>query len=339
VARILDLTKRELVGEPEIVAVAASSVPPVFRGLFSISDNGEIAYKREAQTQLVWYSRSGARKETIIEPEEGMMAPEISPDGLHIAVGRTVDNNHDVWLTDLVNGSRKKLTSNAAVDSFPVFSPLSDGRIAFESRQKGFFNVYLKSLNGTSPEVSMLPTLTEQWPVDWSSDGRFLLYFDSDPKTGGDLWAMPMTGTEAKPFPVANTPFEEHIGQFSPNQQWVAYDTNESQRFEVVVQAFPNPTWIKPVSVDGGVQPRWSADGSKLFFIAPDGAMMEASVQATDSGVKVGTPVKMFPTRVRLNPYKQQYDVSADGSFVINEVVDQWTTNSITLLLNWKSRF
>jgi hypothetical protein len=66
---------------------------------------------------------------------------------------------------------------------------------------------------------------------------------------------------------------------------------------------------------------------------------MEASIQATDSWVQVGTPVKLFPTRVRLNPYKQQYDVSADGSFVINEVVDQWTTNSITLLLNWKSRF
>ncbi|HYS88472.1 MAG TPA: hypothetical protein VEN78_26230, partial [Bradyrhizobium sp.] len=59
--------------------------------------------------------------------------------------------------------------------------------------------------------------------MDWSPNGLFLLYADSDPKTGFDLWAVPMTG-DHKPVPVANTPFEERGGQFS-GQAWGSMDT------------------------------------------------------------------------------------------------------------------
>src|SRR6266487_1754115 len=59
-------------------------------------------------------------------------------------------------------------------------------------------------------------------------------------------------------------------GQFSPGGQWVAHQTNESGRFEIVVQSFPAPAGKWQVSTGGGIQPRWRADGKELYFIAPD---------------------------------------------------------------------
>src|SRR5262245_42080692 len=100
-----------------------------------------------------------------------------------------------------------------------------------------------------------------------------------------------MKGNEQKPVIVTNTPFAESNGQFSPDGRWVAYPTNESGRFEIVVQPFPEPTGKWQVSTGGGTAPRWRADGRELYFIAPDGKLMAAPVAASGLTFQAGTPV------------------------------------------------
>ena len=175
-------------------------------------------------------------------------------------------------------------------------------------------------------------------PLDWSKDGRFLLYSQGDPKTGGDLWALPMTGNDRKPVVVANTAFEERQGQFSPDGRWVAYQTNESgSSFEIVVQAFPEPSGKWQVSTGGGTQPRWRADGKELYFIAPDRKLMAVPVAVLGSAFEAGKPVALFATRILGGggQFKPQYAVSRDGRFLINQVVEESTAAPITLILNW----
>ena len=163
------------------------------------------------------------------------------------------------------------------------------------------------------------------------------MYREADPKTGGDLWVLPMTGNDRKPIPIVNTPFEELNGQFSPDGRWVAYETNESGRFEIVVQPFPAPTGKWQVSTAGGIQPRWRNDGKELYFISPDGKLMAASITA-GTAFAAATPAPLFS--VTLAPgagsNKQQYAVSRDGRFLINQPVESATTAPITLILNWK---
>jgi Tol biopolymer transport system component len=295
-----------------------------------------IAYSPGAEgTQLVWYDRSGKALQKVAAPEPNMIAPALSPEGA-LAVGRTVQDNHDVWLIDA--GRLTRLTFNPGMDSFPVWAP--DGtRIVFESRQKGPFNLYMKTVGGVGQDQQLVNSATNQWPLDWSRDGRFLLYFNQNAQTGGDIEALPMTGNDRNPIPVARTPFEERIGVFSPDSRWVAYDTNESGRFEIVVQPFPNPTRKWPVSTGGGVQPRWSQDGKELFFIAPDGKLMATAVKASGTSFTAGIPFALFQTQIASNPYKQQYDVSPDGRFVINQMAgDSAAATSITLILNHSNR-
>ena len=149
-----------------------------------------------------------------------------------------------------------------------------------------------------------------------------------------------MTSLDHTPRVVANTPAEELLAQFSPDGRWVAYQTNESGRFEVVVQPFPGAGGKWLVSTAGGVAPRWRADGKELYFVAPDATLMAAPVTAAGTSFEAGTPVALFPTRIveggSVTQNRPQYAVARDGRFLINQPVADATATPITLILNWQ---
>jgi Tol biopolymer transport system component len=171
--------------------------------------------------------------------------------------------------------------------------------------------------------------------LDWSRDSRLLLYQEADPKKGWDLWALPMSG-DRKPIAIANTTFDELQGQFSPDGRWVAYQSNVDGPFDIYVQPFPGPGGKRKISTAGGTEPRWRADGQELFFIAPDAKLMAVSVRTSGSTFEAGSPTALFQTRIAVTGnFRQEYDVSRDGRFLINTVLDD-APSPITLLLNWK---
>src|SRR5262249_28042153 len=156
-----------------------------------------------------------------------------------------------------------------------VWSP--DGvRIAFISnRQKTneTADLYVKTVGSGASEEVLLENRNAKCAVDWSKDGRYLLYYEvsekGEPTADRDLWALRLTGSDRKVIRVSNSPFDEIGGQYSPDGQFVAYETNESGRFEIVVQRFPEATGKLQISTNGGRQPRWRRDGKELYFVAP----------------------------------------------------------------------
>jgi Tol biopolymer transport system component len=335
----LDLSRAQLTGEPVVVADPVGSSPQTGGG-FSLSTDGLLAYRSGpgALRQLRWYDRSGKALGVAGEPDSNLILyPELSPDGQHVALQRIVENNIDVWLLDLVRGGLTRFTSDAAVDTAPVWSP--DGnQISFSSTRSGPNNLYVKPANLAHNEDLLLETPSTKYPQDWSKDGRFLVYSEENPKTGRDLWALPLTGTDRKPIAIANTPFEEMNGQFSPDGHWVAYQASESGQFQIVVQPFPAPTGKWQVSTNGGSQPRWRVDGKQLYFVAPDGKMMAVSINSSGTNFAATAPVALFSTNLApgAGTNKQEYMVSREGRFLLNEQKDLSTNNPITLILNWK---
>jgi hypothetical protein len=75
----------------------------------------------------------------------------------------------------------------------------------------------------------------------------------------------------AKTRPYLRTQFNERSGRFSPEPEphWVAYQSDESGRPEVYVDAFPEARNKVPISTGGGGFPEWSLDGRELFYLAP----------------------------------------------------------------------
>jgi len=333
VARRIDAARGELSGDPVTVAAGVSVTAGL--GWFSTSTNGTVAYRSgtEAPRRMTWFDHAGK----ILEVGEDLNAPAISQDGHYLAYDRTIDGNRDVWILDRDRGGLTPLTRHPAVDGHPVWSP--DGsQIAFESQRNGTFDIWVKPATGGVAEAMALETANNEWPLDWSRDGKFLLFQRCDENyTSSDLLALPMTGDDRTPVVIADTPFEERTGSFSPDGRWVAYETDESGRPEVVVKAFLRPSGITRVSTDGGATPRWSADGSEIYFISPDGKVMAASVSDTGSALNIGKAAARFATHIISQVFTFQYARSHDGRFVVvNRQVERASASPITVLFHWK---
>jgi Tol biopolymer transport system component len=337
VAYSIDVAKGELTGDPVTVADGVGRNAGFTQGAFSIAGS-LIAYRTgdANRRQLRWYDRSGKTVGAVAEPDATLfLNPELSPDGQRLAIQRVMQSNPDIWIKDLVRGSFVRFTFDLSNDNYPVWSP--DGqRIVFRSDRKGSY-LYVKASSGAGSETLLLDGAGIKVPQDWSPDERFILYYEADPKTARDLWVFDTKENKARVF--LNTPFEKTIAQFSPDGRFVAYQTNESGNVEVVVQPFPEPTTKWQVSTNGGMQPRWRADGKELYFISTDNKLMAVPVTPKGSTLEVGTPTPLFTTRILTGGIgtinRPQYAVSRDGRFLINETVEDSAVSPITLILNW----
>ena len=105
---------------------------------------------------------------------------------------------------------------------------------------------------------------------------------------------------------------------------------------------FPGPGPSKLISTAGGITPRWRKDGEELYYIAPDGAMMGVPISMKAGALDRGVPAELFKTRIvgagRPVTINFNYDVAADGRFLINVVTAEVPASPLTLLLNWKPK-
>jgi len=205
---------------------------------FTASGNGALVYRGGGSSgtrQLTWFDRSGRSLGSLGAPGAyGTLS--ISPDGRRVAFGLTdnAQNNTDIWVHDLAQGTTNRFTFDPAVDEMPVWSP--DGsRIAWSSQREGGADLYQRASNLAGEETALLKSPEPKFPQDWSPDGRFLLYTLNRGDRGGtnlDLWVLSLQG-EPKTIPFVGTQFTESQGRFSPGGRYIAYASNDSGKSEV----------------------------------------------------------------------------------------------------------
>ncbi len=341
-AQPFDAARLRLSGEP--FAVADSIVTTGTIGAFSVSATGVLAYRSgpENRAQLLWFDREG-RPQAASPPAE-ISHFALSPDDRRVAFTDSgyLTGPSDIWLLEWASNVRSKLTFHPARDSHPVWSP--DGsRIAFASARDGPLNLYVKAASGAGGEEPLLKTDLPKYPSDWSSDGRYLVYSTDDPKTKGDLWVLPLSGSApgaGKPQLYLQTQFNEFNGQFSPNGRFLAYTSDETGQYEVYVRPFPNAGAGKwAVSSGGGGQPRWRRGGKELYYIAPDKRLVAVEVKAGETFER-GVAKPLFDARVGgayalMGRVAFLYAPAADGRRFLTASVPEAESSPITVVLNW----
>ncbi len=261
----------------ETLEPAGDSFPISTAGLAAtLSRDGTLAYRDQAGSAstrtLAWRDRTGELLETVGQPQN-MAQPSLSPDGQRVAVRSNESGDNDIWVHDLTRSTKTRLTFEDVTESDPAWSP-SGREIAYRRNDPGPGGTLMrKSADGTGEAVVLVESESNlRWP-DWSHDGRYLVYTESNSETQRDIRYVELgsDGDASEPVTFLSTPANEGRPQLSPDGQFLAYVSGESGRPEIYVQPFPNGAGKWQVSGNGGDPPRCRAHAA-LPGVAPNDA-------------------------------------------------------------------
>ena len=338
-AQRFDAEARSLRGDPVTLVEQGNHILSADFSPLSVCEDKWLIYQSAGNpnTQLVWFDRNGKQLSLVGAPGYYRWL-NLSPNSAQVSLERYEPQkvSSDIWSFDLARETFDRLTADSSHNTHPLWSP--DGKqISFRSNREGFLAIWQKGVNGNDDKEALVfkeeaRTILQ---TDWSNDGKYLVYRKDGEKTASDLWLLPLSG-DRQQKPYLTTQFDENWGKVSPDGRWLAYQSNESGRFEIYVQAFPEPGRRVTVSKGGGTLPRWRRDGRELYYVAPDDKLMAVPVEP-GANLVAGTPVPLFEVGSygrRNNRYV--YDVSADGQkILLLRPLEDATTRPLTVVQNW----
>ena len=325
------------VGRLKVTSGAVSVIDDVVPGSFAISATGTVLYAVATggdRRELVWVSRDGAAVPVDSSWRADFEYPALSPDGKIIAVSLH-DATTQLWIRRS-DGTRQKLTGEGTTNWRPTFT--SDGRsLVFSSDRRGgptrnAYDLYEVPADGSAPAALLQHHTFGLWEGQISSDGKWLV-LRSDEESGiSHIRARRLAGDTALVPVVVDSTISLQLA-LSPDGRWLAWSGYRTGHPEIYVEPFPGAAWVRQVSHDGGIEPRWSHDGRELFFKSGT-RFMDVPV-APGATLTLGTPRELFSVAgYRSARNRQQYDVAPDGRRFLM-IREPGTAPALTYVENW----
>ena len=304
----------------------------------SVGARGQLVYLSDEPrvNQPRFYSRNGALISSVGDLGE-YTAARISPSEQLVATVRTdpVDFGRSVWVLDLSRNVDTQITLDGDIED-PVWSPDSQ-RLAFAWSRPGeeASNLYETRTDRPGDPRSLAKAGAIRWPLDWSPDGRLVLYAQIDPVSKFDLWVVPLDGS-SEPRPVVRGPGKDNEARFAPDGRFIAYQSDEVKETRIYVTPYPPSERQIPISEGGGSEPRWRRDGKELYYVANDGALVSVPIALEGGELRPGRPVRLFGGRdSRLRVW--HYDASRDGQrFLVLSLNENPEASPVHLVTGWQ---
>jgi serine/threonine-protein kinase len=323
-ATAFDLSTGRLAGETVTMAAGLLQSTAGF-GAYAVSGNGVLIYETPSANlvttsrTLVWVDRRG-NETSVGVPVRSYEVARVSPDGGRIAVDSR-DEESDIWIWDTARRTLSRLTVAPSDDMAPLWS--TDGAsVLYSSVRSGVPNIYRQRADGAGTADRLTESRRTQLLTSIGPNGRQLVIFSFT--TGNE--AIAVVTLDGNRIPVADeqtvvpSDANHRFGpEISPDGRWLAFQSNESGRFEVYVRPFPNVDagrW--QISSDGGTRAAWSRDGKELFYLDATGLLTAVRVTVSGNQFSAGAPRRILNT-----PYVaglsargldlRSYDVSPDG--------------------------
>jgi serine/threonine protein kinase/Tol biopolymer transport system component len=329
----------------ETLTATGEAFPIAVTGWYaSVARDGTLVYLDSPQDilrKLVWRDRSGKILEAVGQPQEGIAAPSVSPDGRLLAVSALDGENEDIWIHDPVRGTKTRLTFDEGAKGEPTWSP-SGREITYSWARDGGSRIASKAADGTGEATVLVDAQARVYNAHWSNDGKYLAYHEISTDARRNIWYLKPDGNGFEPTVFLRTPANEAAPRFSPDGRYLAYLSDESGRREAYVRPFPEGPGKWQVSVNGASQLRWRHDGRELFYVE-ESTLMAVSV-STEQGFILGKPERLFESEdLQRRAYAApDYDVSADGQrFLTTAPADDENAAppAIRVVQNWYEEF
>jgi serine/threonine protein kinase len=336
VAQRLNGSKIE--GDPQLIASGVQSDPDTWTGAFSANDSGALVYQQGTgltTSKLEWFDSTGRSGGTFAEAKPYFHV-YATRNGKYVAtdVGQ-IDGK--IWVGNVAKNSLTKLTFGEFQDANPVISP--DGQwVVFARTASGgggpanspnrsyHFQLVIKSFSGIGEERYLTSADENCSPLDWSSDGRYILFAKGELGAPAALWMIsPSDGKQHQILGSKKLYNSLGDARLSPDGKWVAYSSALTGATEFYVSPVPqdgvdheDPLGRYQISQNGALMYDWSADGKELFYVDLDRNVIAVPIHASGTTFEFGTPQILF-RQAGIRGLNAQQFVSMPGrKFLIN---------------------
>ncbi|TAK12225.1 MAG: serine/threonine-protein kinase, partial [Acidobacteria bacterium] len=313
-------------GDPVLVADAA-------RHPSAAADGSLVMLSGSASTSLSLTQVDANGKPGSVVWNRRVVNPRVSPDGRLVAASSGFGADADIWVFDLARNTERRLTFESSADNVPSWSP--DGRFIVYQCDA---SICARPADGGGSRVELLAGAAD--PV-MSPDGRRLLVRRPDGADQGlyhiDLGPAGLTGPITATPALVVSPRAMKTFDVSPDGRFVAYASRDNGVDAVFVTRLPKADgkWELPVRL--ATEPRWSANGDRLFVTDELARLVEVPVDLRTT-FSAGAPVIRMHSlgMVRGNGY----DRFKDGqSFVVPlppAAID--TQTRVLIIRNWSPK-
>ena len=336
-AQRLDLSRRELQGDPVPVVQDVNVNTDNGGSAFSVSRDGSLLYHAtQIQAALKWLDRQGHVIDTLT-PHAMFRDVELSPDSRTALVRmmpKETTEAGDLWTIDVSRGVGSRLTHGA--NSLNARWARNGEHVFFDAHHGTVEGIYRKRSDGTGSDELVWKTTGTL--ADVSRDGRLIvedghscIEVDPDKHASATLIAdLGRTeGITSGPSAAKN------CGRLTEDMRVIAYTLDVSGQPEVYVAPFPGGTPRVQVSRDGGREPRWRKDGRELFYLSPDGTVMSVALTLTPA-LQVSAPRALFQGGPLTSGPAPGYSVSSDGQrFLMVDPVGDPRADALILIVGW----
>jgi serine/threonine-protein kinase len=276
---------------------------------FAVSRTGVLVsappVEEPSRSALLWVDQRG--RETLITEGPGYWEhPRLSLDGRRIAFDILDEQGFkDVYVFEVDQPQLNRLTMDGT-SSVAVWAP--DGGAAAVGSLAGRGLLLVQTdFSGHTEQLLALDRLLI--PGSWHPDSNRLFLTQSGPSGG---WAIFVLETSvpgsAKQLPGSA---DWRWPMISPDGRWLAYVADERGQREVFVQQYPGLGRKIKVTTTGGGEPKWSPDGTALFY-RHQGQMFVVPV-SLENGFRAGAARLLFEDTYDAEPGgHQHYDVAGD---------------------------
>jgi serine/threonine-protein kinase len=247
----------------------------------AVSPAGTLAaYRTPAPGTFTWSDHADAHPGSVAR----LTSIAVSPDSRRAAGVIADGNSSDVWIADLQSGALTRVTYGGT-NVAPAWS--ADGtRVYFASRTSGPFAIASRAVAGRDTATIARADHAHLFPSSVAPDGRLAATITLP---GGRTGVALVAAGGGAPQLLNDGPFDQAAAAFSPDGQWLALESSESGRTEIVLRGSTDGRRAA-ISADGGTHPRWSADGRAVYFDAGR-RLMRASFDPARGLQGIGRPV------------------------------------------------